>query len=145
MDILEGISIVAMDLQDEAEERLVQMVRMDQNDTEQCLVTLDSGADISVLPKSYGNVGQWAPGTESLKMVDAQGKQIAHEGVSRARLRARDANSKAARKRCKWKECGNGAGVRPWSCETSNPMCGTTSSKTMEEAQRKERGGSDQR
>ena len=94
VDIPEGISIVAMDLQDEAEERLVQMVRMDQNDTEECLVTLDSGADISVLPKSYGNVGQWAPGAESLKMVDAQGKQIAHDGVTRARLRTRDANGK---------------------------------------------------
>ena len=50
VDIPEGICIVAMDLQDEAEEQLVQMVRMDQNDIEECLVTLDSGADISVLP-----------------------------------------------------------------------------------------------
>ena len=57
-------------------------------------MTLDSGTDISVLPKSYGNVGQWAPGAESLKMVDAQGKQIAHDGVTRARLRTRDANGK---------------------------------------------------
>ena len=50
VDIPEGICIVAMDLQDEAEEQLVQMVRMDQNDIEEGLVTLDSGADISVLP-----------------------------------------------------------------------------------------------
>ena len=57
-------------------------------------MTLDSGADISVLPKSYGNVGQWAPGAESLKMVDAQGKQISHDGVTKARLRTTDANGK---------------------------------------------------
>ena len=58
------------------------------------LISYLSGADISVLPKSYGNVGQWAPGTESLKMVDAHKKQIAHDGVTRARLRTRDANGK---------------------------------------------------
>ena len=94
VDIPEGMSIVAMDSQDEAEDQLVQMVRMDQSDIEECLVTLDSGADISILPKSYGNVGQWAPGAESLKMVDAQGKQIFHDGVTKARLRTTDANGK---------------------------------------------------
>ena len=43
-------------MQDEADEQMAQTVRMDQVDLEECLVTLDSGADISVLPKSYGNV-----------------------------------------------------------------------------------------
>ena len=52
VDIPEGVSIVAMDLQDETEEQLVQMVRMDQNDIEECLVTLDSGAE-------RGTMGAW--------------------------------------------------------------------------------------
>ena len=70
---------------------MAQTVRMDQVDLEECLVTLDSGADISVLPKSYGNVGQWAPGAETLKMVDAQGKQISHDGIT---VRTTDSNGK---------------------------------------------------
>lgn len=65
-----------MDLQSmKAEESafyMIQMVSMREADEEQCLVTLDSGADISVLPISYGNVGEWRPGSKDLKMVDAQ-------------------------------------------------------------------------
>ena len=89
-----GVASVAMDLQDESEEKLVQMVSAGEREGEECLVTLDSGADISVLPKAYADVGQWAPGSTSLRMVDAQGKRIAHSGVTKARISATDANGK---------------------------------------------------
>ena len=89
-----GVAIVAMDLQDESEEKLVQMVSAGEREGEECLVTLDSGADISVLPKAYADVGQWAPGSTSLRMVDAQGKRIAHSGVTKARISTTDANGK---------------------------------------------------
>lgn len=51
---------------------MVQMVSVREMDEEECLVTLDSGADFSVLPVSFGSVGEWRPGPKDLKMVDAQ-------------------------------------------------------------------------
>ena len=59
----------------------MQMVGIGSNEGDECLVMLDSGADISILPKSYVDVGQWAPGSISLRMIDA-GKRIAYCGVS---------------------------------------------------------------
>lgn len=51
---------------------VVNTVRMnyEEND-EKCLTTLDSGADISVLPRSYASVGTRQYGRGELKMVDA--------------------------------------------------------------------------
>ena len=70
------------------------MVSAGSENGDECLVMLDSGADISVLPKAYADVGQWAPGSASLRMVDAQGKRIAHNGVTKARISATDASGK---------------------------------------------------
>ena len=90
-----GITVVAMDLQDDLEEKQIQMVSTGgQGQDTRCLVTLDSGADISVLPRSYGGVGTWSPGSQNLKMVDAQGTHIAHDGVTRAKIRTTDRNGK---------------------------------------------------
>ena len=86
---------VAMDLQDDLEERKVQMVRTGEEEQDAgCLVTLDSGADISVLPRSYGSVGTWSPGSQNLRMVDAQGTHIAHDGMTRAKIRTIDKKGK---------------------------------------------------
>ena len=90
----DGTAIVAMDLQDE-EEELVQMVRHEETEAkEPCLITLDSGADVSVLPRAYADVGHWKAGSQELRMIDAQGKRIAHDGVTKARLRTTDSQGK---------------------------------------------------
>ena len=90
-----GVSIVALDLQDSEEEELqVNMVKIEEDESDQCLVTLDSGADVSVLPRSYAAVGQRQQESMELKMVDAQGKKIAHDGVTKARIRIEDKNGK---------------------------------------------------
>ena len=87
----DGTVIVAMDLQDEEEELYVQMVRHEEPEVkEPCLITLDSGADVSVLPRAYADVGHWKAGSQELRMIDAQGKRIAHDGVTKARLRTTD-------------------------------------------------------
>ena len=58
VEVPDNVAIVAMDLQDvEEEEMIVSMVRTQDNEaTGSCLTTLDSGADISVLPKDYAIV-----------------------------------------------------------------------------------------
>lgn len=70
-----GVPTVVLDLQEvEVEETafyMVQMVSMKEVDEEECLVTFDSGADVSVLP-IYGSVGERRPGTKDLNMVGAQ-------------------------------------------------------------------------
>lgn len=38
---------------------------------------------------------QWAPGSENLRMVDAKGNQIAHDGVTKARNRTVGKNGKS--------------------------------------------------
>ena len=87
-----GVSIVALDLQDSEEEELqVNMVKIEEDESDQCLVTLDSGADVSV---SYAAVGQRQHESTELKMVDAQGRKIAHDGVTKARVRIEDKNGK---------------------------------------------------
>ena len=73
---------------------MIQMVSVGDLDEESCFVTLDSGADVSVLPANYGNVGEWRPGAKELKMVDAQGTRIAHQGLTRAKVRVKDVNGK---------------------------------------------------
>ena len=85
------IAVVAMDLQDEREEKMVQMVRTSEDEHASCLVTLDSGADVSVLPKSYTGVGE---SSRRLRMVDTQGKKIDHSGVTKARVRTMGSNGK---------------------------------------------------
>ena len=89
MLVPDGIAVLAMDLQDEQEEKMVQMVRQ-----ASCLVTLDSGADVSVLPKSYAGVGRWSEGSQQLRLVDAQGKNIVHNGITKASVRSMDSNGK---------------------------------------------------
>ena len=70
---MDCISVVAMDLQDSSDEKVVRMVRRtSEEEHASCVVTLDSGADVSVLPKSYAGVGRWSEGSKQLKMVDAQ-------------------------------------------------------------------------
>ena len=92
VDVPLGVSIVALDLQDSEEEELqVNMVKIEEDESDQCLVTLDSGADVSV---SYAAVGQRQHESTELKMVDAQGRKIAHDGVTKARVRIEDKNGK---------------------------------------------------
>ena len=53
LEIPSGATVIAMDLQDEEEQMAVNMVRMNYEEEEnenRCLITLDSGADISVFP-----------------------------------------------------------------------------------------------
>ena len=91
----DGTAIVALDLQDEEEELFVQMVRHEETEAkESCLITLDSGAGVSVLPRAYADVGHWKAGSQELRMIDAQGKRIAHDGVTKARLRTVDSKGK---------------------------------------------------
>ena len=94
----EEVPIIALDLQQvETEDiafHMIQMVSVGDLDEEACFVTLDSGADVSVLPANYGNVGEWRPGAKELKMVDAQGTRIAHQGLTRAKVRVKDVNGK---------------------------------------------------
>ena len=89
VDVPAGVSIVAMDLQDD-EDFYVNMVKIEGVNADNCLVTLDTGADVSVLPRTYASVGQWQQGSSELKMIDAQGKRIAHDGATRVRIRIED-------------------------------------------------------
>ena len=83
-----------MDLQDE-EDVMVKMVRIQKIGYEdECMVTLDSGADVSVLPRCYAGTGERQQEREDLRMVDAQGRKIAHDGITRARVRVRDKTGK---------------------------------------------------
>ena len=89
VEVPKDVIIVAMDLQDiEEKEMNVNMVRrQDHEDVGSCLITVDSGADISVPPKDYAGVGERQEGDGSLRMVDAQGKKIPHTGMTRAKVR----------------------------------------------------------
>ena len=93
------VPVIAMDMQvheEEGEEaKFIQMVKVEAVIQDSCLVTLDSGADVSVLPLHYGEVGTWRPGSEKLKMVDAQGTKIAHQGLTKARIKIEDSEGKA--------------------------------------------------
>ena len=92
VQVPENVAIVAMDLQDE-EDVMVKMVRVQKiGCEEECMVTLDSGA--SVLPRCYAGTGERQQEKEELRMVDAQGRKIAHEGITRARVRVRDKTGK---------------------------------------------------
>ena len=86
VNVPEDVAIVAMYLQDDELE--VNMVKVDGCDSENtCLVTLDSGADISVLPRDSAGVGTNMVSNGELKMVDAQGRRIAYDGLTRAKVR----------------------------------------------------------
>ena len=89
VEVPEDVAIVAMDLQDtEENEMVVSMVRrQDHEEAGSCLITVDSGAGISVLPKDYAGVGERQEGDGSLGMVDAQRKKIFHSGMTRAKVR----------------------------------------------------------
>ena len=106
-DVPEGVPMVAMHLQDsedeaedesesEVEEQLVQMIKAERGwqNGDKSVITLDSGADISVLPKEYINCGEWSPGDPKLRMVDAQGRVIQHQGTTKAKLRTRTIDGK---------------------------------------------------
>ena len=70
VEVPDDVAIMAMDLQDDDEEMVVSMVRMQPEEmNENCLITLDSGADISVLPRDYAGVGERREGDGGLKMV----------------------------------------------------------------------------
>ena len=94
VQVPENVAIVAMDLQDE-EDVMVKMVRVQKIGCEEgCMVTLDSGADVSVLPRCYAGTGERQQEREDLRMVDAQGRKIAHDGITRARVCVRDKTGK---------------------------------------------------
>ena len=89
VDVPRHVAIVAMELQDEELE--VNMVKLEETgDDDTCLVTLDSGADISVLPREFAGVGTSVASSGELKIVDAQGRRIAYDGLTRARVRIKD-------------------------------------------------------
>ena len=90
----DGIAVVAMDLQDDKDEKVVQMVRTNESECASCMVTLDSGADVSALPKSYAGVGRWSEGSKPLRMVDAQGRKIERSGTTKARVRTMDSSGR---------------------------------------------------
>ena len=87
-----------MDMQnhetDVEETKFVQMVKVEEVIQDSCLVTLDSGADVSVLPLHYGEAGTWRPGSEQLRTVDAQGAKIAHQGLTKARIKITDSKGR---------------------------------------------------
>ena len=67
VEVPDDVAIVAMDLQDEDERLVVSMVRMQPEEmNESCLITVDSGADISVLPRDYAGVGEKREGDGEL-------------------------------------------------------------------------------
>ena len=110
-DVPAGVPMVAMRLQDpedepgdeaedesesEFEEQLVQMIKAERGwqNGEKSVATFDSGADISVLPKEFINCGEWNPGDPKLRMVDAQGRVIQHQGTTKAKVRTRTIDGK---------------------------------------------------
>ena len=94
VEVPDDVAIVAMDLQD-PEEMVVSMVRgEDFEENGSCLITVDSGADISVLPKDYAGVGERQEAGGQLKTVEAQGKKIPHSGMTRAKIRMVDRKGK---------------------------------------------------
>ena len=58
------------------------------------VVTLDSGADVSVLPLHYGEVRTRRPGSEKLRMVDAQGTKIVDQGLTKAKIKIGDSEGR---------------------------------------------------
>ena len=79
--------MIAMDLQDEEEDVVeVNAIHTERGEPDAVPITLDSGADISVLPREFADRGVWSRGTTSLKMIDAQGREIKHDGVTKARV-----------------------------------------------------------
>ena len=93
VNVPEDVAIVALYLQDDELE--VNMVKVEDGDNEStCLVTLDSGADISVLPRDFAGVGTNMVSNGELKMVDAQGRRIAYDGLTRAKVRIKDRSGK---------------------------------------------------
>ena len=73
--------IVAMDLQ--ADEECVIQCCQDEAQRRNVLMTVGSGADISVLPESHASIGVEDNGIGKIMMRDAQGKVIGHSGVRR--------------------------------------------------------------
>ena len=85
---------ISMDIQDDEDEvrsqseimHRVCMVK-ENHDNKMVAMTLDSGADISVAPMCYGGIGE--PGLQRhVRMVDAQGQDIATSGNRKLRLSA---------------------------------------------------------
>ena len=102
IDVPAGVPVVALHLQDEdeldgidnggGEVQRVCMISSGSKDSEEHVwheVTLDSGADLSVLPMSFLSVGEPVRDDDGLRMVDAQGKQIQYAGITRASLLVR--------------------------------------------------------
>lgn len=84
-----GVPAIAMDAEDSetGNEARVHVVKEGEavEPKDVVVVTLDSGADVSVVPEMYGAHGE--PGSKHrLRMVDAQGAQIASSGNRRLRL-----------------------------------------------------------
>ena len=92
------VPVIAMDMQthevEEKEAKFISMVKVEAVIQDSCLVTLDSGVDVSVLPLHYGEVGTWRLGSEKLKMGDAQGTKIAHQGLTKAKIKIEDSEGK---------------------------------------------------
>ena len=82
---------ISMDIQDgNSDETVVSRVGMVQEVDDLVSITLDSGADVSVAPLTYGRKGE--PGHGGVvHMVDAQGGRIESRGNRRLKLTARSA------------------------------------------------------
>ena len=90
------VSIIALHLQDESEpesETEEFQVNMVSQESDWVDVTFDSGADISVLPFDYFDVGEPIPG-KPLVMVDAQGRKIRSGCSTKASLHVEDSTGK---------------------------------------------------
>ena len=85
-----GVPWVAMDMQDSKTDRCVRVsmvrTRGEPDQGEVVVVTLDSGADVSVAPESYGSHGE-SGSLRQFRMVDAQGAPIVSSGNRKLRLK----------------------------------------------------------
>ena len=90
VEVPEGAPVISMDSQVESEEEIAEVKMIQQMDCEpgKARITLDSGADVSVLPRSFSGHGRWSPGKKGLNMIDAQGREIKHAGMTRLKMQA---------------------------------------------------------
>ncbi len=83
--IPDDVQWVSMDIQDA--DKTEDSLRVSTVKSERLAITLDSGADISVVPEEFAKYGD--PGSQGLmKMVDAQGERIETSGNRRMKVEA---------------------------------------------------------
>ena len=83
--IPDAVQWVSMDIQDVDETE--NALRVNTVKSERLAITLDSGADVSVVPEEFAKYGD--PGSQGLmKMVDAQGERIQTSGNRKMKIEA---------------------------------------------------------